>query len=113
MRRVTVELRVRDETRQRRWLQQGQVVEIGSSDTADISVPDDPEIAPLHVCLAHQPMGCFAECLAPPSTMLVNGRPYPRKRLKNNDLVCVGQSMLHISIEEESPPPIPLADSPT
>ncbi len=101
--RVTMQLRVRGEPRQRVWLRLGQVVEVGSSDAADVYIPDDPFVEPLHVSIAHQPMGCFCECLVESAEMRINERRFSRKRLKDKDVVSVGNCDLVITIEHEAP----------
>ncbi len=102
MRRVTLQLRVRGEPRQRVWLRLGQVVEAGSSDSADICIPDDPGVQPIHIAVAHQPMGCFCECLVDSAEMRVNDQPNRRKRLKDHDTITFGDCEIEISVQQES-----------
>ena len=103
MRRVTLQSRVRSEPRQRIWLRLGQVVEAGSSDSADIYIPDDPVVQPIHVSIAHQPMGCFCECLADQAEMRINSHAGRRKRLKHGDIVSFGDCDLEKERQHEEP----------
>ena len=104
MRRVTLQLRVRSEPRQRIWLRLGQVVEVGSSDAADICIPDDPFVEPIHVSIAHQRMGCFCECLVDSAELRVNEQLCRRKRLKDRDVISFGNCDVEVSIEAEAVP---------
>jgi len=89
----------------------GQVVRVGSSETADFAVPGDAAVSALHFSLTCDSRHCYLRVLDTGGDTLVNGQKVARAVLNVGDRVTAGQTTFTVC-EEAEPAPSPAAAEP-
>jgi len=75
----------------------GQVVKIGRADSADFSVPDDPQMSAMHFSLTCDSRNCHLRAMDEGGDTLVNGQRVVRAILKDGDRITAGATSFSIS----------------
>lgn len=97
------------------WLGRGQVAEVGNSDTLDLGLPSDRELAKVHFSLRCDAKFCTLRDLSGGKGVWVNGEPVSETKLRHGDYIFAGQTSFHVSIQgggELPPAPAPAAAEP-
>jgi hypothetical protein len=81
------------------WVRLEQVLQVGSSDRADVMIATESGADSIDFSIGHSRAGCFAECLLGGSSINVNGREMQRVRLHDGDLLVAGNIQFRVMLE--------------
>jgi pSer/pThr/pTyr-binding forkhead associated (FHA) protein len=78
----------------------GQILRVGRTEWADLSVPKDGHMSGVHFALESDQNGCYVEDLGSSNGTLLNGRPLAvRTALQNGDQITAGKTTFAVQIE--------------
>jgi hypothetical protein len=83
----------------RRRLSSHQTVKVGGTEWADLAIPGDPRLAPVHFQLQTDDASCRLEVLTADGTMLVNGQPVRKRVLCHGDRIQAGGTEFQVEFE--------------
>lgn len=82
-------------------LRAGDVLRVGCGDDADLGVPHDRAMAPLHASLAVEPHGCRVRDLGSPGGTLVFGQRVTEVFARHGSPIACGHTEISTSADEE------------
>ena len=83
-------------------IRSGQVVRVGRTAWADISMPSDAEMSDVHFSLDYRAEGCRVRNLSGDAGTLVNGQEISESLLHTGDEISAGQSVFSVLVNGES-----------
>jgi uncharacterized protein DUF6931/type III secretion system (T3SS) inner membrane Yop/YscD-like protein len=99
--RVILQVTTGAATGKRVYLRAGQVLNVGRTEWADFSLPQDASLADVHFALKCEPTGCVLKTIASGNT-LVNDEPVAEAWLNDGDQIVAGATRFTIGIEGQS-----------
>lgn len=91
-------------------LRAGQVLQVGRTDWADFSFPQDGHMSGLHLALETDNLACYAKDLGSSNGTLLNDQPLTGQTiLHNGDKLRAGETTFVVHTEGDAPEKVPVA----
>ena len=84
------------------WLRGRQSLSVGSTELADLAVPDDPFLSRLHFKIHTQSDCCRIADMESRNGTFVNNQPVEYRQLRDGDCLQAGRTLFSVRIDEVS-----------